>query len=132
MWILPLLLHENKKDVAFILKEPYWSSSENNLHQGFPAPLAGDKSGPSNRPGTFPPLDPKAIKQFIQEEETHKETYILKPNDPEIVPSGKMYSRTPQHYVHGRKLEVLKDCVSYIFENKISEARKVSETASPT
>ena len=41
------------------------------------------------------------------------------------MPSNPMSSRQ-QHYIPSRKLEVLKDCVAYIFDNQISEARKVN------
>ena len=53
--------------------------------------------------------------------------YTVKHAGPCVVPSNPMSSRQ-QHYIPSRKLEVLRDCVDYIFENKISEARKVYMT----
>ncbi|XP_048585296.1 myotubularin-related protein 13 isoform X2 [Nematostella vectensis] len=71
----------------------------------------------------FPALDASIIDQFIKEEGNQEEFTIVRP-DPEIVPCGRGFTSRQQHYMAGRKLEVLKDCVSYIFDNKISEARK--------
>ena len=35
------------------------------------------------------------------------------------------YDLPVTHYINQRRLEVIKDCVQYIYESKISEARKV-------
>ena len=74
---------------------------------------------------TFPVLDESVINQFIKEEETNVTDIQVKPREPMIVPHGNTSSMKQQHFIHSRKLEVLKDCVAYIFDNKISEARKV-------
>ena len=81
----------------------------------------------ADKKAVFPMLNPKTISQYIKEEETsHTESFPVKASPPLIVPCGNSSStRQQQHYIPSRKLEVLKDCVTYIFENKISEARKV-------
>ena len=72
----------------------------------------------------FPELKEADISRYINQQENMASDYTVKHAGPCVVPSNPMSSRQ-QHYIPSRKLEVLRDCVDYIFENKISEARKV-------
>ena len=72
----------------------------------------------------FPELKEADISSYINQKENMTSDYKVKRVGPCVVPSNPMSSRQ-QHYIPSRKLEVLRDCVDYIFENKISEARKV-------
>uniref|UniRef100_A0A6A7FYR4 Myotubularin-related protein 13-like n=6 Tax=Hirondellea gigas TaxID=1518452 RepID=A0A6A7FYR4_9CRUS len=75
----------------------------------------------------FPKLDASKI-QAIIEEGTSKEVKIPKSKDqPKIVPMGPHISSLPTIGIGGssaQRLKVLRDCVSCIFESKISDARK--------
>ena len=105
--------------VCLFTQEPSGDLIENCIQPNFQDLGSGKKE-------VFPILDSKTISQFIKEEETlHTETFPVKASAPLIVPCGNSTTNRQQHYIPSRKLEVLKDCVSYIFENKISEARKV-------
>ena len=72
----------------------------------------------------FPELSELDISQYIDQPENVAASYTVKSAQPCVVPSNAVSSRQ-QHYILSRKLEVLRDCVAYIFDNKISEARKV-------
>jgi len=72
----------------------------------------------------FPELKESDISRYINQQENMTSDYTVKHAGPCVVPSNPMSSRQ-QHFIPSRKLEVLRDCVDYIFENKISEARKV-------
>lgn len=105
----------------FLLQEPSCDNSDNQIQNT----LDGIDTEVHKKTG-FPHLDPEIINQFIKEEAAHVEHFQVVTSEPKIVPcSTGSYSRQ-QHYIHSRKLEVLKDCVTYIFDNKISEARMVS------
>ncbi|XP_031559820.1 myotubularin-related protein 13-like [Actinia tenebrosa] len=98
--------------------EPACDNSENQIQNT----LDGIDTEVSKK-SLFPHLDQDIINQFIKEEASHVEHFQVINSEPKIVPcSTGSYSRQ-QHYIHSRKLEVLKDCVTYIFDNKISEAR---------
>jgi hypothetical protein len=104
----------------FLVQEPSCDNSENQIQNT----LDGVDMEQS-RKSMFPHLDPAIINQFIKEEASHVEHFQVVSCEPRIVPcSSGSYSKQ-QHYIHSRKLEVLKDCVTYIFDNKISEARMV-------
>ncbi|XP_068760421.1 myotubularin-related protein 13-like [Montipora capricornis] len=71
----------------------------------------------------FPELSESEIGQYIDQAENVAAPYKIKSPEPCVVPST-VVSNRQQHYIPSRKLEVLRDCVAYIFDNKISEARK--------
>ena len=50
--------------------------------------------------------------------------YDVQEVEPERVPTG-FSPHSLSHFVNRRRLDVIKDCVSFIFDNKISDARKV-------
>lgn len=72
----------------------------------------------------FPELSEADISRYINQQENMAADYTVKRAELCVVPSNPVSSRQ-QHYIPSRKLEVLRDCVAYIFDNKISEARKV-------
>lgn len=94
--------------------------AEDDIHN-FLAPLK------ENQPTVFPLLDSSIINKQLAD-------YDASAGDPTAnrvqsfgkVPYGSgEFSFQTKHYINVRKLDVLRDCVAYIFENKISEARKV-------
>ena len=72
----------------------------------------------------FPELSESDINCYIDQQENVAAPYMVKSPEPCVVPSN-LVSSKQQHYIPSRKLEVLRDCVAYIFDNQISEARKV-------
>jgi len=56
-----------------------------------------------------------------------RHTQHLRTPTPRIVQMGMLYNKQTNFYANqNRRLEVLHNCVKFIFENKISDARKVS------
>lgn len=105
---------------AFImLQEPSCDTAENNIQPVVPA----DEDELSGKL-VFPMLSESDISQYIDQQENSAVPYKVKSAEPCVVPSNTVSNRQ-QHYIPSRKLEVLRDCVAYIFDNKISEARKV-------
>ena len=80
-------------------------------------------------PSSFPILDASAIEKHLADDEASGNTAATCKASQlsfDKVPYGSgEFSFQTRHYINIRKLEVLHDCVAYIFENKISEARKV-------
>ena len=111
---------------ACCLQEPSSETSENNVISSV-VPMNSKQE--ADKKATFPVLDESVINQFVKEKETSAASFQVKACEPRIVPHGNTGSSRQQHFIHSRKLEVLKDCVAYIFDNKISEARKVSYQA---
>lgn len=75
---------------------------------------------------TFPLLSETKINAYITKNEntTTAKVFHAPPQVPYQVPMS-TYDKPVTHYINQRRLEVIKDCVQYIYENKISEARKV-------
>lgn len=110
----------NPYPYLFLLwQEPSCDTAENNI-QALVPPDEAELS--SNL--VFPELSESDITQYIDQQEHVAAPYTVKSAEPCVVPSNTVSSRQ-QHYIPSRKLEVLRDCVAYIFDNKISEARKV-------
>ena len=78
-------------------------------------------------PSSFPILDSTELEKHLADDKTSaKEAGTSVALSFDKVPYGSgEFSFQTRHYINIRKLEVLHDCVAYIFENKISEARKV-------
>ena len=79
-------------------------------------------------PPAFPMLDSSTIEKYLADNKDNSNAATCKTNQSSYnkVPYGSgEFSFQTRHYINIRKLEVLHDCVAYIFENKISEARKV-------
>lgn len=72
---------------------------------------------------SFPSLNLKKINSLIREK-PHDKTYQARSIPPRQVPISTHDHPVP-HFINQRRLEVLQDCIQYIYENKISEARKV-------
>lgn len=104
----------------FFKQEPSCESAENNILPPIPVEAIERCS-----PKVFPELNGDAISRHLNQQENLSLDYTAKSVEPCVVPSNPLSSRQ-QHYIPSRKLEVLKDCVAYIFDNQISEARKVN------
>ncbi len=80
-------------------------------------------------PSAFPILDTSAIEKHLADDEANTASATVSKASQlsfDKVPYGSgEFSFQTRHFINIRKLEVLHDCVAYIFENKISEARKV-------
>ncbi|XP_070391724.1 myotubularin-related protein 13 isoform X5 [Dermacentor albipictus] len=82
----------------------------------------------------FPTLDGKLVKSIMETglSRNHLESKLssVRPQLPRIVPAGppmsQVCSQDPRSLVNNsaRRLEVLCNCINYIFDNKISDARK--------
>eukprot|EP00794_Sanderia_malayensis_P018071 gene18071-19880_t len=74
----------------------------------------------------FPTLDAEKIEEYISEcaEQSASKMYEEPKIEPQRVPAGNM-GHTLTHFINKRRLEVIRDCVTYIFDNKISDARKI-------
>ena len=86
-----------------------------------------------DQPSKFPILDSSAIEKHLADDAANSNSTASKTKQISFdkVPYGfGVFSFQTRHYINIRKLEVLHDCVAYIFENKISEARKVSSIVS--
>lgn len=103
----------------YYAQEPSCDSAENNVQ-----PVVSPEEAELCSKMVFPELKEADISRYINQQENVASNYTVKHAGPCVVPSNPMSSRQ-QHYIPSRKLEVLKDCVNYIFDNKISEARKV-------
>ena len=106
-----------------VLQEPSCDTAENNIQ-----PLVSSDEAELRSKLVFPELSESDISQYIDQQENIAAPYTVKSAEPCVVPSNAVSSRQ-QHYIPSRKLEVLRDCVAYIFDNKIGEARKVFVTA---
>ena len=104
--------------MLFSWKEPC-DNAENNVQ---PLDLSAEADLYSKL--VFPTLNESEISQHIDQAENVGATYSVRSLEPRVVPVNTISNRQ-QHYIPSRKLEVLRDCVAYIFDNKISEARKV-------
>ena len=104
------------------MQEPSCDTAENNVQ-----PVVSPEEAELCSKMVFPELKEADISRYINQQENMASDYTVKRAGPCVVPSNPMSSRQ-QHYIPSRKLEVLRDCVDYIFENKISEARKVHIT----
>ncbi|XP_020625172.1 myotubularin-related protein 13-like isoform X2 [Orbicella faveolata] len=100
--------------------EPSCDAAENNAQ-----PVVSPEEAELYSKMVFPTLKETDISRYINQQENMASDYTVNRAGPCVVPSNPMSSRQ-QHYMYipSRKLEVLRDCVDYIFENKISEARK--------
>lgn len=105
--------------MLFLWKEPSCDNAENNVQ---PLDLSPEADLYSKL--VFPTLRESEISQHIDQAENVGATYSVRSLEPRVVPVN-VVSNRQQHYIPSRKLEVLRDCVAYIFDNKISEARKV-------
>ena len=80
-------------------------------------------------PSAFPILDSSAIEKHLADDGTNNaaaaESKTTQLSFAKVPYGSGEFSFQTRHYINIRKLEVLHDCVAYIFENKISEARKV-------
>ncbi|KAJ7390984.1 ARS-binding factor 1 [Desmophyllum pertusum] len=99
--------------------EPSCDTAENNVQ-----PVVSPEEAEMCSKMIFPELNEADISRHINQQENVASDYTVKRAEPCVVPSNPVSSRQ-QHYIPSRKLEVLRDCVAYIFDNKISEARKV-------
>ncbi|XP_074605890.1 myotubularin-related protein 13-like [Acropora palmata] len=98
--------------------EPSCDNAENNVQ---PLDLSAQADLYSKL--VFPTLSESEISQHIDQAENVGAIYSVRSLEPRVVPVN-VVSNRQQHYIPSRKLEVLRDCVAYIFDNKISEARK--------
>ncbi|XP_052823707.1 myotubularin-related protein 13 isoform X6 [Octopus bimaculoides] len=97
----------------------------------FPKPTEGAYSRIHQMP--FPKLDGSIILNIIQEgvakHNLNNKLLNVRPHQPRIVPMGPPISSVvdKQKVVdnNARRLEVLRNCINFIFENKISDARKI-------
>ena len=112
-------IYINWPGLSYFVQEPSCDTAENNVQ---PVVSSGNSELPNNK--VFPELKESDVSRYINQQETMVSDYTVKHAGPCVVPSNPMSSRQ-QHFIPSRKLEVLRDCVDYIFENKISEARKV-------
>ena len=108
--------------IFYRVQEPSCDTAENNVQ-----PVVSPEEAELCSKMIFPELKEVDISRYINQQENMASDYTVKHAGPCVVPSNPMSSRQ-QHYIPSRKLEVLRDCVDYIFENKISEARKVCIT----
>ena len=108
--------------IFYRAQEPSCDTAENNVQ-----PVVSPEEAELCSKMVFPELKESDISCYINKQENMLSEYTVKRVGPCVVPSNPMSSRQ-QHYIPSRKLEVLRDCVDYIFENKISEARKVNIT----
>ena len=106
-------------NLLFHWQEPSCDTNENTVQPVVPSDEADlcDKL-------VFPELSESDINCYIDQQENVAAPYMVKSPEPCVVPSN-LVSSKQQHYIPSRKLEVLRDCVAYIFDNQISEARKV-------
>ncbi|XP_065070584.1 myotubularin-related protein 5-like [Rhopilema esculentum] len=74
----------------------------------------------------FPLLNRERINAVMKEqvEISAARTYDVQIVSQERVPTG-FTGHTLHQFVNRRRIDVIKDCVSYIFDNKISDARKI-------
>lgn len=110
-----------KLSYYFSFKEP-WGETEYHA----PAMSSAAKDETSL---TFPILDASIIEKHLEDGSVAPDSIPGRVAVPSLdkVPYGTgVFSYQTRHYINLRKLEVLRDCVAYIFENKISEARKVN------
>ena len=77
---------------------------------------------------TFPLLNEIKIGNYLSESNVEGKAYKVPVVKPCQVPIS-YYDQPVAHFINQRRLEVIKDCVQYIYENKISEARKVNFNA---
>lgn len=105
--------------IYFHTQEPSCDTAENNVQ-----PVVSPEEAELCSKMVFPELNEGDISRYINQQENMASDYTVKRAEPCVVPSNPVSSRQ-QHYIPSRKLEVLRDCVAYIFDNKISEARKV-------
>ena len=76
----------------------------------------------------FPLLNSENIYKLVEENAaiSVSRTYNVKEIVPQRVPTAFM-GHTLHQFVNRRRIDVIKDCVSFIFDNKISDARKVNK-----
>ena len=74
----------------------------------------------------FPLLNVEKIEALFKENSiiSVSRKYDVKEIEPHRVPTG-FTGHTLHQFVNRRRVDVIKDCVCYIFDNKISDARKV-------
>ena len=77
----------------------------------------------------FKELNQKKIDSMIRENDPHDITKTASSQQPTTlfpcqVPISSHDRPTP-NYINQRRLEVLQDCIQYIYDDKISDARKV-------
>lgn len=75
----------------------------------------------------FPLLSETKINSYISKNENSAQqakAFKAPLKEPSQVPMSS-YDKPTSHYINQRRLEVIKDCIQYIYDNKISEARKV-------
>lgn len=76
----------------------------------------------------FPLLSETKINSYISKNENSAQqakAFQAPLKEPAQVPMSS-YDKPTSHFINQRRLEVIKDCIQYIYDNKISEARKVS------
>ncbi|XP_028407553.1 myotubularin-related protein 5-like [Dendronephthya gigantea] len=115
---------EITSNVQQIAKRLYDSESNCSREDDMPPLIPNIKDDP---PSTFPMLDSSVIEKYLVDDQDHSNSATCKTTQLSYdkVPYGSgEFSFQTRHYINIRKLEVLHDCVAYIFENKISEARK--------
>ncbi|XP_050410421.1 myotubularin-related protein 13 isoform X2 [Patella vulgata] len=78
----------------------------------------------------FPTLNSKTVHEIIEEglskSSIKSKIANVRPHQPRIVPMGQPISAIDKQQMvenHARRLEVLRNCINYIFENRISDAR---------
>jgi len=75
----------------------------------------------------FPLLSETKINSYITKNESSSQqtkAFQAPVLEPAQVPMSS-YDKPVTHYINQRRLEVIRDCIQYIYDNKISEARKV-------
>ena len=80
----------------------------------------------------FPLLSETKINSYISKNENSAQqakAFKAPIKEPAQVPMSS-YDKPTSHYINQRRLEVIKDCIQYIYDNKISEARKVRKLTS--
>ena len=84
------------------------------------------ESAHSENKRQFPLLNGENIETLIKEHSaiSVSRRYDVHEMELQRVPTG-FSGHTLHQFVNRRRVDVIKDCVSYIFDNKISDARKV-------
>ncbi|XP_067934289.1 myotubularin-related protein 13-like [Watersipora subatra] len=126
----PSLVLTHIKDIAntlYLNENP--SSSAQPFVEKIPKPTDGAYSR-IHLP-KFPIIDWLHVQEIIDKRQSKRDGYQkhtthLKMPSPRIVPVGRVHNNQCGYYANQtRRLEVLHNCVRFIFENKISDARKI-------
>ena len=121
-----VLVHIQELAKAIYNNENISLTNGQNYSQRIPLPTEGHMTR-VHQP-IFPSLDPALVSKIIQENmiEQNKNLTTASSSQNKLVPLGQRLSGDHNHLVpnSARRLEVLRNCITNIFENKISDAKK--------